>query len=423
MASENPPTAAPGVAVDELMRLADEYAASYRSHGSCAADRAALRTALLAGAAGRRVSAWKPNYFELQDAARTYGLDYNKLCAAVRAIHSNDTAVPVRAPQVTDDLVRAALDFFTANCRATGTEEVVRLTLKFAASRLGMGALPASPMPFDCWSTNNGDSWYEDPADAQIIQDLLGHSPLVGEEYVVLAGWTAQQATYRVTSVTPDGDCEVTCVSHPRLAATTPSAAPAEPIPAMHLVDGSSNPDWLAFKYSVLNAASDMMRAVMIEREACAVICDQLAGQYARQAREGDNSGASDHREDAARECAEDIRALRDVSAPPPGEVQVDAARAKIPDYTINVSVGDGAYMCITNPVTDPQIGYSLTYSGDLNQPQAGRFSAAALIDSYNYLVSHEISLKEATRRLALMRQARDAAIASTTPPVNSGGA
>lgn len=105
----------------------------------------------------------------------------------------------------------------------------------------------------------------------------------------------------------------------------------------------------------------------------------------------------------------------------PAGEVQGDAARAKIPAYTINVPVGDGAFMCIVNPVTVPQIGYSLTYSGDLNQPQAGRFSAAALIDSYNYLVSHDISLKEATRRLALMRQARDAAIAANKAGVSGG--
>jgi len=70
--------------------------------------------------------------------------------------------------------------------------------------------------PFNTWSSNEGDSWYDDPADAQIIEDAFGGDmPVIGDEYEVLAGWRCVTARYRITFVSGDGDCEVDCVSHP----------------------------------------------------------------------------------------------------------------------------------------------------------------------------------------------------------------
>lgn len=95
------------------------------------------------------------------------------------------------------------------------------------AVALGRGVVPQDSvtMPrFDCWSTNDGDSWYEHPADAQIIEDVFGGEvPKVGDEFDVLAGWTSVMARYRVTHVNEDGECEVECISHPE--ATQPTQA------------------------------------------------------------------------------------------------------------------------------------------------------------------------------------------------------
>ncbi len=70
--------------------------------------------------------------------------------------------------------------------------------------------------PFNTWSSNDGDSWYDDPADAQILNDVFGGDiPVVGDEYEVLAGWRCVTARYRIAFVSGDGDCEVDCISHP----------------------------------------------------------------------------------------------------------------------------------------------------------------------------------------------------------------
>ena len=68
--------------------------------------------------------------------------------------------------------------------------------------------------PFECWSTNDGDSWFEHPADAQLIYDVLGDDPKVGDEFEVSAGWNCVTATYQIASKDGD-DFEVKCVSHP----------------------------------------------------------------------------------------------------------------------------------------------------------------------------------------------------------------
>lgn len=67
---------------------------------------------------------------------------------------------------------------------------------------------------FECWSTNEGDSWHEHPADAELLYDVLGNSPKVGDEFEVMAGWCSVQARYRIVSQ-KDDDFEVECISHP----------------------------------------------------------------------------------------------------------------------------------------------------------------------------------------------------------------
>lgn len=69
------------------------------------------------------------------------------------------------------------------------------------------------------------------------------------------------------------------------------------------------------------------------------------------------------------------------------------------------VAMGDGAFMSIINPQSfaDGGIEWKLRYGS-----AAGvALSAASLIASYDYLLSSAISMKEATRRLRLLRAAR----------------
>lgn len=72
--------------------------------------------------------------------------------------------------------------------------------------------------------------------------------------------------------------------------------------------------------------------------------------------------------------------------------------------FTLPIPVGDGAVMFAANPKADPHIEWMLRYGSDLNDPKAGRFSAAALVESYAYLLSGNITMTEATRRLRLLR-------------------
>lgn len=77
---------------------------------------------------------------------------------------------------------------------------------------------------FNCWSTNEGDSWYDHPADAQLLEDVLGNEPKIGDEFEVMAGWHCVQAKYKIVSQNRD-DFEVECLSHPF------DTAPARPDP------------------------------------------------------------------------------------------------------------------------------------------------------------------------------------------------
>lgn len=79
--------------------------------------------------------------------------------------------------------------------------------------------------------------------------------------------------------------------------------------------------------------------------------------------------------------------------------------------FTLPVDIGDGAVMDIVNPVADPHLEWMLRYAGDLNPAQAGRFSAAHIVECYDYLISGHINMGEATRRLRMLRAARREAI------------
>lgn len=98
---------------------------------------------------------------------------------------------------------------------------------------------PATAPRFNCWSTNEGDSWFDHPADAQAIYDCLGNDAKVGDEYELIAGWKSVTARYRITEVVGDGEeYEVECVSHPR-ENTAPQQEAQEPatVPYQKLTD------------------------------------------------------------------------------------------------------------------------------------------------------------------------------------------
>lgn len=72
---------------------------------------------------------------------------------------------------------------------------------------------------------------------------------------------------------------------------------------------------------------------------------------------------------------------------------------------TARVNVGDGAVMEIINPqsLDDGGPEWRVRYG----QVEPIRYCIAGLLESYDYLLSGNITMKEATRRLSLMRQAR----------------
>ena len=72
---------------------------------------------------------------------------------------------------------------------------------------------------------------------------------------------------------------------------------------------------------------------------------------------------------------------------------------------TVQVSVGDGAVMDIINPQSFEDGGpeWRMRY-GD---PLSIRYEVATLLSSYDALLSDDINMTEATRRLRLMRARR----------------
>lgn len=68
------------------------------------------------------------------------------------------------------------------------------------------------------------------------------------------------------------------------------------------------------------------------------------------------------------------------------------------------VDCGGGATMCLVVPGIEQTLDWSLRYATNV---EPFRYSAAAVISSYDYLLSGDITMAEATRRLRLLRAAR----------------
>lgn len=72
---------------------------------------------------------------------------------------------------------------------------------------------------------------------------------------------------------------------------------------------------------------------------------------------------------------------------------------------TLEVEVGDGATMCITDPLAYEDGGPEwISRYGNI---ELHRYQIASMIESYDYLLSDLINMTEAVRRLRIMRAAR----------------
>ncbi len=99
--------------------------------------------------------------------------------------------------------------------------------------------------------------------------------------------------------------------------------------------------------------------------------------------------------------------------APSPTPVPVDRHGKEIPARNVTAQVDcGGCFMTIVNPYSEDNVEWSLRYGN----AERMRYVAASLLDSYDYLLSGNINMSEATRRLRLMRakrrELREAAIA-----------
>lgn len=81
--------------------------------------------------------------------------------------------------------------------------------------------------------------------------------------------------------------------------------------------------------------------------------------------------------------------------------------------FFMTVEVGDGAAHFITNPAADPHLQWVLRYGRQFGTEEQraevlerAEMAAATVISGFDYLLSNNINMKEATRRLRLMREA-----------------
>jgi hypothetical protein len=72
---------------------------------------------------------------------------------------------------------------------------------------------------------------------------------------------------------------------------------------------------------------------------------------------------------------------------------------------TQHVDCGDGAVMDIIDPRSFENGGPEWTMR--YGNPESIRYTVASLLASYDYLLSGEITMAEATQRLRLLRRAR----------------
>jgi hypothetical protein len=78
------------------------------------------------------------------------------------------------------------------------------------------------------------------------------------------------------------------------------------------------------------------------------------------------------------------------------------AAQPRIVGPTLMVPTGGSAVMTVSLPGADPHLEWSLRYGS----PEAVRFLAASVVESFDYLLSDHINMTEATRRLRILRAA-----------------
>lgn len=69
---------------------------------------------------------------------------------------------------------------------------------------------------------------------------------------------------------------------------------------------------------------------------------------------------------------------------------------------TLLVPIGTTGVMTVSTPGADPHLEWSLRYGS----PEAVRFQAASVVESFDYLLSSNINMTEATRRLRVLRAA-----------------
>lgn len=74
---------------------------------------------------------------------------------------------------------------------------------------------------------------------------------------------------------------------------------------AFEASDDETYRDWIEIFPQHRNEWERIGASVALE---CSRICTEIAAEHMRQAQGGDNTGASDHRQQAAIECAEAIR-------------------------------------------------------------------------------------------------------------------
>lgn len=86
------------------------------------------------------------------------------------------------------------------------------------------------------------------------------------------------------------------------------------------------------------------------------------------------------------------------IAGPTPGGHPADG-------MTAIVSMGGGAYSTIINPKSFENGGseWVMRYG----KPESVRYTVAGLLETFDYLLSDNINMKEATRRLRIMRAVR----------------
>lgn len=100
---------------------------------------------------------------------------------------------------------------------------------------------PAVDQQFDTWSHDDGDSWYDNPGDAEIIQSCLGRDAKVGDEYELWASIDAVTLRYRIVAQHGD-DFEVECISQPQQKTAPRSpAAQQKPVALVKVLEAGGN--------------------------------------------------------------------------------------------------------------------------------------------------------------------------------------